>query len=108
MDTSTANLPPKIGSYEIRSLFSDNGRTRLLYAYDQHFGIEVIIKFLPADFFADPDFRAHFAQDMRRSRPNSSLPLCQSMILANLKGVLTWYNATCQDRHWQIGWKKVR
>jgi serine/threonine protein kinase len=65
MDTSTSNLPPRIGSYEIRSLFSDNGRTRLLYAYDQHFGIEVIIKFLPADFFADPDFRAHFEQDMQ-------------------------------------------
>jgi serine/threonine protein kinase len=65
MDTFIAGLPPKIGSYEIRSLFSDNGRTRLLYAYDQHFGSEVIIKLLPADFLSDPDFRTHFEQDMR-------------------------------------------
>lgn len=65
MDTSTSDLPPKIGSYEIRSVFSDNGKSRLLYAYDQHFGMDVIIKLLPADFFADPDFRAHFEQDIR-------------------------------------------
>jgi serine/threonine protein kinase len=65
MDTFISGLPPKIGSYEIRSLFSDNGRTQLLYAYDQHFGSEVIIKLLPADFLSDPDFRAHFEQDMR-------------------------------------------
>ncbi len=65
MDTFISGLPPKIGSYEIRSLFSDNGRTRLLYAYDQHFGSEVIIKLMPADFLSDPDFRAHFEQDMR-------------------------------------------
>ena len=65
MDTSTSGLPPKIGSYEIRSLFSDNGRTRLLYAYDQHFGIDVIIKLLPVEFFSDPDFRTHFEQDIR-------------------------------------------
>ena len=65
MDTSTSYLPPKIGSYEIRSVYSDNGRSRLLYAYDQHFGMDVIIKLLPAEFFADPDFRAHFEQDIR-------------------------------------------
>lgn len=65
MDKPTSTVPPRIGSYEIRSLFSENGRTRLLYAYDQHFGVEVIIKFMPDDFFADPDFRAHFERDMQ-------------------------------------------
>lgn len=65
MDTFISGLPPRIGAYEIRSLFSENGRTRLFFAYDQHFGSEVIIKLLPVDFFADADFRAHFQQDMQ-------------------------------------------
>jgi serine/threonine protein kinase len=65
MDTFIGGLPPQIGSYEIRYLFSDSGRNRLFYAYDQHFGKYVIIKLLPIDFFSDPDFRKHLEQDVR-------------------------------------------
>ena len=65
MDTFIGGLPPQIGSYEIRSLFSDSRRNRLFFAYDQHFGNYVIIKLLPVDFFSDPDFRKHLEQDIR-------------------------------------------
>jgi len=79
MDSNIPDIPESFGSYEVKQEIS-RGRTRLYLAYDRNFGIEVVIKVLPKDFFEDQDFFTRFKQDL------------QILAAANLPGILPIYD----------------
>jgi serine/threonine protein kinase len=58
-------LPPKIGSYTIKSELSDTGRTRVIHGHEESFDGDVAIKFLPQDTFHDPDVRITFEHEIQ-------------------------------------------
>jgi serine/threonine protein kinase len=58
-------LPPKIGSYTIKSELSDTGRTRVIHGHEESFDGDVAIKFLPRDTFSDHDVRITFEREVQ-------------------------------------------
>ena len=58
-------LPPKIGSYTIKSELSDTGRTRVIHGHEESFDGDVAIKFLLQDTFRDPDVRITFEREIQ-------------------------------------------